>query len=129
MDHRFEPPIPEPAKDFFDATQAEHDRAEKALKENPALKDKALVMQYHSPAGEVINVVDVRHTAGSEALLLYGHDAEGNECQIVTPAQGVQLIMKVVPRTEQEPERKPTGLVWNRPDQAASRADNATPAP
>ena len=117
MDHRFEPPIPQPAKDFFNLTQAEHHRAEKALKENPALRDKALVMQYHSPAGEVINIIDVRHTAGSEALLLYGYDAEGNECQIVTPAQGVQLIMKVVPRAEQEPEREPIGSVWKQPSQ------------
>ncbi len=83
----------------------QHAHVLEVLEKNPALKSCALEMQYHSPAGEPIDVLNVRYTKSSETLLLQGYDAKGNECQVVTQAQGIQLLIKIVPRPEPEPTR------------------------
>jgi hypothetical protein len=97
------PPKPEFGKDFFWMVRRQYQGLKAELKEN-----EALVMLYDSPAGERIHVENVVLSSDSDTLIFQGRDSDGHLCQVITQAQSVQLVMKIIP--SQKPDRKPIGF-------------------
>lgn len=70
-----------------------------------------LVLEYHSPAGECLEVAEVGYYADTEDTLFFGgYDSSGNVCQVIAPVQSVNVLFRVLKVERHEPKRKRIGF-------------------
>jgi hypothetical protein len=97
------------AKEFYDAIRYNYG----ALL-TQASEGEVVELEYHSLRGEIIRVTQLTHDARRNMLILRGRDANGNKCNVISKAQGLQVIFRVwTPQQESaiaEPERKRIGF-------------------
>jgi hypothetical protein len=78
-------------------------------------ENEALFLEYHSPAGAIVQIRDIGYYRDADdALVLAGWDMRtGQECQIIASPLTVQLVFRVVRIEEDEgiPERRPIGYI------------------
>lgn len=76
-----------------------------------AQTDDEMVVCYHSPAGEVLEV-DYLGYADPDLISIIGHDLNNNETIALVHVKAVHLIVKrVKPATEPENKRRPIGFI------------------
>ena len=120
MDYQPDIPVAETAsEDFFKIVRRQYNELQVERKENEAVQ-----LLYHSPAGEQIHILYVYRDRDSDTLVFRGVDKNGNVCHVVTQAQSVQLLMKIVSPTE--PERRTVGFAVKDPEEAATEAREQT---
>lgn len=86
--------------------------------------NEVLVMEYHAPSGEKIRIDQVGYYADSEAMLLVGHDATGNECQLIAAPSTLHIVFRVV-KLEEPRQRNRVGFM--RPPDEQAEGDGRAP--
>ncbi len=89
------------AEDFHQKLRMRESGLHDALIEN-----ETVVMELHTPAGEIIRVQDVGYYQGTDTLAFQGFDNANNLCQIIAKVQGLQVLFRVIRLAEdQSPKR------------------------
>jgi hypothetical protein len=69
-----------------------------------------LLLEYHTPSGELINVNNVSYVRDTDMLIFQGHGADGNVCQMLVRAPSLHMMFRIVARADEEAERRPIGF-------------------
>ena len=67
-----------------------------------------LILEYHTPAGEIIQIN--RFAQYKDVLLCQGHNPAGELCQILARPSGLHLMYRFVSLPTEEPQRTPIGF-------------------
>ena len=80
-----------------------------------AQENEEVILEYHTPAGERIEVNQAGHPPDSDMLIIQGVDADGRLCQALARASVLQVMYRIVPR-QAGAERRPIGFEYRTPE-------------
>jgi hypothetical protein len=88
--------VEQSARHFYELLKRRSDD----LFENLA-EDEVLALEYHSPLGKRIFLYGVSYNPSTDMFTFTGEDRNLNLCEIVGPAHGIDLVLRVfIPRAD-----------------------------